>query len=203
MGYSRSEVEKSLALFVSSFFDGYAAAQGKRRWADKSPLYVDCLPELWAMFGPHARFVLIIRHGMDVAFSLSDAHRDYPAIRDHVADARGNVAIGAARFWAEQNEKIEKFLTANPDACFQLRYEQLTTDPAGSLEPMFAFLGEPWEPDVIDYQRFPHHAGFEDPEVRRRRRIESNSGRYLAWPADVQAVVKQECEPTLSRLGYR
>jgi sulfotransferase family protein len=203
MGYSRSEVEKSLALFVSSFFDGYAAAQGKRRWADKSPLYVDCLPELWAMFGPHARFVLIIRHGMDVAFSLSDAHRDYPAIRDHVADARGNVAIGAARFWAEQNEKIEKFLTANPDACFQLRYEQLTTDPADSLEPMFAFLGEPWEPDVIDYQRFPHHAGFEDPEVRRRRRIEPNSGRYLAWPADVQAAVKQECEPTLSRLGYR
>lgn len=203
MGYGRSEVEKSLGRFVSSFFDGYAASQGKRRWADKSPSYVDCLPELLAMFGLHARFVLIIRHGMDVAFSLSAAHRDYPAIRNHVADARGNVAIGAARFWSEQNEKIGKFRTANPDACFQLRYEQLTTDPAGSLVPMFAFLGEPWEPDVIDYQRYPHHAGFEDPEVRRRPRIEPNSGRYLVWPAHVQAAVKEECEPTLSRLGYR
>src|SRR4029453_17976698 len=46
MGYGRSEVEASLARFISGFFERYAASQGKVRWADKSPLYVDCLAEL-------------------------------------------------------------------------------------------------------------------------------------------------------------
>jgi hypothetical protein len=202
MGYSRSAVTTSLAAFISNFFEGYAAAQGKDRWADKSPLYVDCLPELWELFGRHAQFVLILRHGMDVAFSLSEAHRDYPAIHRHVIDAGGNVAIGAARFWVEQSQKIEDFRAAHPSACFQIRYEELTADPETSLAPMFAFLDEAWEPDVIDYRRFPHHAGFEDPDIRRRSRIEPNSGRYRAWPPLVQEVVEKECEPMLSRLGY-
>jgi hypothetical protein len=203
MGYSRSEVESSLARFISAFFERYASSQGKVRWADKSPLYVDCLPELRDIFGPRARFILLVRHGLDVAFSLSDAHRDYPAIRRHVADAGGNVAIGAGRFWAEQNAKIHAFRAASPDLCFQIRYEELTTDPRGALEPLFAFLKEPWEPDVIDYGRFSHHHGFEDSEVRRRSRIEPNSGRYLAWPEHVQTAVREACEPMLSKLGYR
>ena len=202
MGYPRSEVEESLARFISAFFERYAASQGKVRWADKSPLYVNCLPELRDIFGPRARFVLPVRHGLDVAFSLSDADRDYPAIRRHVAEAGGNVAIGAGTFWAEQNAKIQAFRAARPDMCFQIRYEELTTDPGASLEPLFAFLEEPWEPDVIDYGRFPHHRGFEDSEVRRRSRIEPNSGRYLAWPEHVQTAVRKACEPMLLQLGY-
>jgi Sulfotransferase family len=202
MGYSRSAVETALARFISGFFDDYAASQGKVRWADKSPLYVDCLPELWAMFGPRVRFVLLVRNGLDVAFSLSDASRDYPAIRRHVAASGGNVPIGAGLFWAEQNSKIEAFRASWPDACIQVRYEELTTDPAASLEPVFAFVSEAWEPGVIDYHRFPHHRGFEDPEVRRRSRIEPNSGRYRAWPKEVQAAVRAACEPVLTQLGY-
>ncbi len=202
MGYDRSAVEESLARFISGFFEGYARAQGKTRWADKSPLYVDCLEELRAIFGSNVRIILLIRHGLDVAFSLSDADRDYPAIHRHVEAAGGNVPVGAGRFWADQNGKIEAFRSACPDVCFRLRYEDLTRDPESSLQPMFAFLDEPWEPAVVEYRGFTHHRGFEDPDVRRRRRIEVNSGRYLAWPPDVQAQVRGACEPLLSQLGY-
>jgi len=202
MGYDRAAVETSLAGFISSFFEGYAKAQGKKRWADKSPLYVDCLEELRAVFGSDVRIILLIRHGLDVAFSLSDADRDYPAIHRHVEAAGGNVPIGAGRFWADQNGKIEAFRSAHPDACFRLRYEELTRDPESSLQPMFEFLDEPWEPAVVDYRRFTHHRGFEDPDVRRRPRIEVNSGRYLAWPPHVRAQVRAACEPLLSQLGY-
>ena len=202
MGYDRTSVEASLAGFISGFFDGYAKAQGKERWADKSPLYVDCLAELRAIFGSRARFILLIRHGLDVAFSLSDADRDYAAIHRHVEAAGGNVPVGAGRFWADQNGKIEAFRSTCPEVCFRLQYEELTRDPGSSLQPMFEFLEEPWEPDVMDYRRFTHHRGFEDPDVRRRRRIEVNSGRYLAWPPDVRAQVRDACEPLLSQLGY-
>src|SRR5262249_43924316 len=151
MAYDRASVEASLARFISGFFEGYTKARGKERWADKSPLYVDCLPELRSIFGSRVRIILLIRHGLDVAFSLSDADRDYPALHRDVEAAGGNVPVGAGRFWADQNGKIEAFRSAHADVCFRLRYEELTRDPESSLRPMFEFLDEPWEPDVVDY----------------------------------------------------
>jgi hypothetical protein len=116
--------------------------------------------------------------------------------------AEGNVPVGAGRFWAVQNEKIEAFRVTRPGDCFQLRYESLTEDPAAILEAMFAFLGETWEADVLNYNAFPHHSGIEDPDVRRRREIEPNSGKHAAWPDEVQRAVRAACEPMLSQLGY-
>jgi hypothetical protein len=202
MGYERDEVAKAVAAFVRSFFDSYAASQGKGRWADKTPNYVDCLTELRELFGPETRFVHLIRHGMDVAFSLSDDHRHYPAIDEQAALAGGDRAVGAGRFWALQNEKMEALRQAAPEACHLIRYEELTTDPPAALKPMFDFLGERWEPAVVEYSAFPHHAGWEDPDVQRRSGITPNSQKYRAWPLDVQLSVRHACEPMLSRLGY-
>ena len=114
----------------------------------------------------------------------------------------GNVPVAAGRFWAEQNGKIEAFRTAHPADCFRLRYEDLTEEPQVTLMPMFEFLGEAWEPSVLAYDRVPHDAGLEDPDVLRRRRIERNSGRFASWPEEVQRSVREACEPVLSALGY-
>jgi protein-tyrosine sulfotransferase len=202
MGYERDDVVRAVAAFASRFFEGYAAASGKARWADKTPNYVERLPELWELFGPRARFVIIVRNGLDVVFSLVDGGREYPAIHGYVAEAAGDVRIGAARFWRDQNRRIDAFRLEHADACHLVRYEELTSDPERVLRPMFGFLDEPWEPAVMDYQRFPHHTGFEDPDVRKRRRIEPNSGRFLAWPPEVRRRVTEACEPMLSLLGY-
>jgi hypothetical protein len=202
MGYPRPDVAAAIARFVSDFFEGYARAQGKPRWADKTPNYVDCLPELWELFGPLARFVIIVRDGRDVAYSLSDPDRHYPAIDGFVREANGSVPIGAGRFWAEQNRKIGSFQAEHPEACLRLRYEDLTERPEETLRPVFAFIGESWQPSVLDYGRFPHHEGLEDPDVRRRRRIEPNSGRSREWPPDTLEAVRDACEPLLSALGY-
>ena len=203
MGYDHAAVAQGLAGFVSTFYEGYAASQGKPRWADKTPHYVDILDDLWELFGPRARFVTIVRHGMDVAFSLADPKRRYPAIDACVAEAGGDVATGGGLFWKQQTGKIRAFAAAHPEACHELRYEDLTADPAAALEPMFAFLGEPWEPGVIDYADAPHHVGIEDPDVAKRSQIVPNSGRYLAWPAEQQVRVRAACEPLLGELGYR
>lgn len=202
MGYRPEAVTEALAGFVATFFEGYAAAQGKPRWADKTPHYVDCLDDLWALFGPQARFVTIVRDGMDVAYSLADPKRFYPAIIRSVEEAGGDAPVGAGRFWAQQTRKILDFEAAHPDACHRIAYEDLTTDPEGTLAPMFAFLGEPWDPVVLDFASVPHHAGIEDPEVARRNRIEPNSGKHRTWPPDVRERVRAACEPVLSELGY-
>lgn len=202
LGYGRDEVVESLGTFIRSFFDGYADAQRKPRWAEKTPNYVDCLPELWDMFGPDAQFITVLRHGLDVAFSLADPHRHYPAIDEYLPDSGGSIPVAAGLFWADKSKKVEEFRSAHPGSCHQIRYEELTANPEAALKPMFDFLGEPWEPEVMDYARFQHHGGYGDPDAKRRRRIETNSGKYKAWPADLQAAVAEACEPTLSLLGY-
>lgn len=202
MGYERDAVLAALREFASSFFEGYAKAHGKPRWADKTPDYVECLDELLEMFGERSRFVLIYRHGMDVAYSLADSHRRYPVIDRHVEAAGGNLPVGAGAFWADQTSKIERFREAHPDISFALRYEDLTRDPASALPPLFDFLGEPWEPEVLDYHKFEHHRGMEDPDVKRRTKIVPNSGRFRAWPEATQREVRAACEPVLSMVGY-
>jgi hypothetical protein len=201
MGFDRSLVGASLAQFVDQFFSAYAREQGKPRWADKTPHYIDCLEELLELF-PSARFVIILRHGLDVAHSLANPHWHYPAIDPFVEQAGGDKAVGAGMYWVERSEKIESFCEANAAACHRIRYEDLTGDPEASLRSLFEFLGEVWEPEVMDYDRFPHHSGYGDAEVRRHRKIKPNSQRYLDWPTDVQDAVRRVCGPMLERLGY-
>ena len=202
MGYAQGAVAEALAGFIASFYERYAAAQGKPRWADKTPHYVDALDDLWTLFGPTARFVVIVRHGLDVAYSLAAPRRHYPAIDAAVQAAGGDVPLGAGRFWSMQNRKILDFTAAHPEACVRITYEDVTRDPEGTLEPVFSFLGVAWDPAVLDYASVQHHAGIEDPEVTRKKRIVENSGKSSAWPADVRAKVREACEPELSELGY-
>ncbi len=203
LGYDRTDVAAALAGVGRSFLDGYAKAQGKARWAEKTPNYVDCLPELWELYGETGgRFVLLVRHGLDVAASLSDPNRHYPAIDPYLEDAAGDECVAAGLFWADKTRKILEFKHLHPESCFEIRYEHLTTSPEEALKPLFSFLNEKWEPDVIDYSRFAHHGGFGDPDVKRRRKIEPNSGRYSRWPRETQLAVRRACGPLLEELGY-
>jgi hypothetical protein len=202
MGYGAGEVSTAMGSFVRGFFDSYAASQSKPRWADKTPNYVDCLDDLWMMFGPSTKFVIILRHGLDTAFSLADPHRTYPALNEYLGAANGDRPVAAGLFWADKNRKIEAFRQAHPSACYRVRYEELTADPEGTLPPLFEWLDEPWEPEVVDYAGFPHHAGYSDPDVRRRRKIELNSGKHKRWPAELQHAVREACGEMLEALGY-
>lgn len=203
LGYDRAQVAGALAALGRSFLDGYAKAQGKARWAEKTPNYVDCLPELWELFGvTGARFVLIVRHGLDVAASLADPNRHYPAIDPYLEEAGGDECVAAGLFWADKTRKIVEFRRLHADSSFEIRYEVLTARPEEALRPLFAFLEEEWEPNVIDYASFTHHAGFGDPDVKRRRKIEPNSGRYSRWPSQTQLAVRRACGPLLDELGY-
>jgi hypothetical protein len=202
MGFHRDEVAAAMGAFARGFFDRYAAARGKLRWAEKTPNYVDCLDDLRSLFGPRTRFVVILRHGLDTAYSLADPHRTYPALDEYLDAAGGDRAVAGGLFWADKNRKIEAFRVANPEACYRLRYEELTAAPEDALEPLFEWLGESWEPGVIDYGNFAHHAGYGDPDVKRRRRIELNSGKHAHWPTEVQAAVRRACGEMLGVLGY-
>ena len=109
-----------------------------------------------------------MRNGLDVAFSLADPRRHYPAIDAAVEAAGGDVPSGAGRFWSMQNRKILDFTAAHPEACVRITYEDLTRDPGVTLEPAFSFLGrfeqrqetaQSLKMELVDHGQLLQHAG--------------------------------------------
>ena len=143
-----------LREFAAGVFDDYATAKGKIRWIDKTPAYTDILDFLDAMFGERCRYIMLYRHGLDVANSLAIMYEKQvlggPA--KQYADASDqSPRLTFARYWAEQCEKMMAFEEAHSSQCYRIYYERYATEPEKYLPPLFDFLGEPWEPEVLNF----------------------------------------------------
>jgi hypothetical protein len=203
MGFDAAVVAGRTREFAERFFLEYAAAHGKPRWADKTPFYVDHLDALADLFGPDTRFVLIHRHGLDVARSMTTVLSGFLTGElgappgDDVATAR--IAAG---YWADRATRMLDFAAARPAQCHELRYESLGIDAEATVRALFAFLGEEYEPGVLAFNDHAHDDGLEDGRVVRSRRIDVNVGAWRRWsPACVRAAV-EVAVPALDRLGY-
>ena len=63
--------EVSYAAAIEAAYRAYARVNGKTRWGDKTPRYVESIP-LLAKLWPEARFVHLVRDGRNVALSYAD-----------------------------------------------------------------------------------------------------------------------------------
>lgn len=131
----------SYAALISAVFTAYADANGKPRWGDKTPLYGLHLPLLDRLF-PGAKFVHIIRDGRAVASSLAASPTGAP-----------NAAVGAFwwRNWLRRIRAGGAQLAANSYS--EIRYEELVTDSEAVLRHVCGFIGEEYEPQMLDYPR--------------------------------------------------
>jgi Sulfotransferase family len=59
----------SLAQVVEVIYRRHMASEGKKRWGDKTPGYIEIIPQLAQVF-PGARFIHLLRDGRDVAKSF-------------------------------------------------------------------------------------------------------------------------------------
>jgi len=138
----------SLAEFIDRFFNAYAAARGKPRWAEKTPKNVTVLDFIIAHF-PQAKFLHVIRDGRDVACSL----RNHP--RHQVVDGR-LVALDTRNPWEQGVLRwvtdVRAGLAHRSDPRYwQIRYEDLVAKPEPTLRALFEFLGEPWDERVLNF----------------------------------------------------
>lgn len=201
MGFDEDHVIQRMREFVVYFFQNYASAKGKPRWADKTPDYVDHLDLILRMF-PEARFVVIYRHGLDQAHSYT---RGGTFPRDTIApyvQAGEDLRIGATRYWAEKTQKIIDFARAHPGICHTLRYEDLCDEPEPKVRAIFEFLGEPWEERVMSFYEQDHDKGNEDGRAGATRGFSVSKGHYEGWPAELKAACEPIAAPVLRALGY-
>jgi hypothetical protein len=119
---------------------------GKTRWAEKDPTYTLHLAFIEELF-PDAVYVHLLRDGHDVVASFRDRWGYRSAAR------------AARTEWARYVRAARKLQARLPAERFlELRYEALVAEPAAQGQRLFGFLGEDWDPDVLEFDPTAHRA---------------------------------------------
>jgi hypothetical protein len=139
------------ARFVSGLFDLYGRLQGKPLVGDKTPRYVQNMATLHGLW-PGARFVHLIRDGRDVC--LSALHWKEKAARlASRFSTWGEHAVATAAVWWEWRVRLgrEAGESLGPGRYYELRYEALVSQPADECARLCAFLGVPYDEQMLRF----------------------------------------------------
>jgi hypothetical protein len=185
---------------IGAVFSAYAARDGKERWGDKTPLYMQYLPLLERLF-PAARFVHLVRDGRDAAVSyLAVPEGIMTAGWGHPRDAEGFACL-----WRTEIEDARALGGRVGERYLELRYEDLVSAPESALRRVCDFAGLPYEEAMLDYvgrsdsASKPHQQRLNQaptPNVRDWR-VEMGAGDRRAFDAiagDVLAALGYETE---------
>lgn len=138
------------------FYRLYSERFGKRRWGDKTPVYIRYMGAISAIL-PEARFIHIIRDGRDVALSWRNLWFS-PGRDIETLAAQWKVEVQAGRNWGQSNPNyVEVF------------YEQLVSDPENVLRKVCAFTQLDYAPEMLDYH---NHANERLREAKTRYRTD-------------------------------
>jgi protein-tyrosine sulfotransferase len=210
--------EQELLEFVKQFFfflhGKHAARVGKPRWADKTPAYVLHPDFLYETFGAEAVYVILMRHGLDVASSMAEMVRNghwdrtMGSFAPHVAPADSLFETGA-RIWAFAAEKLYRFWQRHPKSVMILKYEDLVGHPDETTKHLFESLGET-VPEHHRQKLFDHRLddgwrqlGKGDPKIREKTDFDVSSiGRWRRDRPELVDSVVDLVNPWLLKWGY-
>lgn len=152
-------VRDATRAFVDSLLLAYARSKGKPRWAEKTPDNALHLPTLLDLF-PDARCIHLVRDPLDVALStvrIPDHRRGLsPRLEASMCVGEGcsttPTLTGAVLRWTHWNRLIARDA---PNA-LRVRYASLVREPEHEVRRILDFLGEPFDPGVLDFSRRPH-----------------------------------------------
>jgi hypothetical protein len=118
-----------LRALVHSLFAEHCRLDGKPRWINKTPDYVQHLKTLHELF-PDLRFIHCIRDGRDIACSVMTRPWGPKTIPE------------AAAWWKDKIQSGVEFGKAHPTQYLEVRFEDVVRDPAAQLRRILAWLGE-------------------------------------------------------------
>jgi len=128
----------TLRDIIDLVYDYHLETSGKLKIGDKTPPYIEIVPELSALY-PGAKFIHLVRDGRDVAMSFID-------IKMH-----GNCRVYERNFeWTRALRFRETYRTT----CFEpqiidIKYEDLIRDPETTLRKICTFLNVEFESSML------------------------------------------------------
>jgi LPS sulfotransferase NodH len=182
---------------IAAVYETYAAARGKARWGDKTPMYMQRLSMLERLF-PTARHVHLIRDGRDCALSFAEMPEGIVTR----SWAHPRHAAGFACQWRAELMAARGLGSRSGPRYLELRYERLVAEPEASLRDICDHLGLSFEPAMLDYAgsvdvaRQPHQQSLTRPPTPGLR-----DWRTDMPAADIEAF-ERVAGDLLAELGY-
>lgn len=191
-GYTLDDMDEMVRNFVRDWHETYMRRRGKRRWADKTPSTIRDLPYLFSLF-PTAKFVHMIRDGRDVCCSMleqtwgpKDAEE---AAKRWVACIRNGIAH-----------------RGDSDRYMEIRYEDLVQHPERELRRLCGWIGEPFDPAMLAYDRADHDLAPKTESSAHQVERPLYTSALARWRRDMPAKdlksYMKVAGPTLAELGY-
>ena len=131
---------------IGTVYAVYAEEEGKPRWGDKTPMYMQNLRLLERLF-PDARYVHLIRDGRDAALSFLSMPR---GIVTETWMHPGTPADFACQWRTEVAAARALGRRVGP-RYHEMRYEELVADVESTLRSICDFAGLEYEPAMVDY----------------------------------------------------
>jgi len=187
---------------------GYSArlqAAGRQIFIDKTPRYYQVLDHLQSWF-PDAPRIVLLRHPLDVAASMVSTWQvDLAGVIRGAHDHRLAIdyCVGHARL-----AELLKTTRASAKTAV-VRYEQMVSDPAMAMVPVWRALGidpVPLDGDFLDLDKNPALGGrMGDQKIRSTTSVHQQScGRWRTQfaPADAQTLAEALGQTVFDQLGY-
>ena len=132
---------------IAAIFEAFAAAAGKPRWGDKTPMYMRHLGLLDELF-PEAQYVHLIRDGRDAALSfLQMPEGTFTRTWAHP----GTVAQFACLWRKEVGDARTLGRRVGATRYHEVRYEALVADAESAVRGICRFAAIAFEPAMLDY----------------------------------------------------
>ncbi len=206
-GFGENDVLEQLREFAFSFPRRYAARKSKPRWAEKTAIDSFYVNEIERLCADDAYFVLVLRHGGDVAISSKDLVDEagtyfeefHPYIRRYKTPL-----LAFAHSWVDVTQSLLRFADSHPENCVVCRYEDLLEAPEDVLTGLLEFVGEQWNDALLgDALSEVGETGLGDWRSYQRTDITTTSvGRWESLPEHLLGELAEVLNATLEECGY-
>ncbi|MDB5391462.1 MAG: hypothetical protein JWM11_7108 [Planctomycetaceae bacterium] len=174
----------------------YANARGKRRIGEKSPRHLFHVSAILKAF-PQAKFMCLIRDPRAV-------------VRSEMETTWGSKSVGRiTRRWCRVARTATELQQRLQPSQFRLvRYEDLVQDAEAVLKGLCEFLGEQFEPEMLNFQERPTiEQGFRPDELWKHKTLRPvDRSRVDQWQTELTAsqiaMIERRSREWLQRFGY-
>jgi Sulfotransferase family len=173
----------------------HVQAEGKARWGDKTPVYIEILPQLAKMY-PDSKFIHLIRDGRDVAKSFQ------------ATDWVGRWLHDNAREWIRALACHWRWVHSDfRDRILPIRYEDLVLETERTLRQICAFIGEEFEPQMLSWElKVDEQVPARERDIHAKLKLKPGAESVARWKREMSAremfVAEAFMGADLTRLGY-
>lgn len=165
----------------------------ERRFTDKMPLNETHLGLIGLLF-PKSPIVHMIRHPLDVVLSayFNDLTHGYNCSYS---------LESAAHHYALVRDLVDHYLANMELNYLALRYEDFVTEPKATARRLLAFIGEPWDPNCLDFHQNTRYARTASYAQVTEKIYHRSKFRYRNYRQQIEPIIPI-LRPAIEQLGY-